>query len=124
MRLDYISCILTIGSTILVGRRFWQGWIVAGVNSLIICYIGLQTSQIGFVPANLFCIALYAYNIMQWRQPMDRESQSVNLSDRLLRHFNRRKIAKRALLNRVIPQSHDSATRGRNRIRRRHLSAR
>lgn len=124
MRLDYISCILTIGSTILVGRRLWQGWIVAGVNSLIICYIGLQTSQIGFVPANLFCVAIYAYNIMQWRHPRERESHSVNLSDRLLRHFSRRKIAKRALLNRVIPQSHVSATRGRNRIRRRKLSAR
>ncbi|HUO60138.1 MAG TPA: hypothetical protein VMU24_05675 [Candidatus Acidoferrales bacterium] len=66
-RLDYLSCLLTIGSTVLVGRRLWHGWLVAGANSLIICYIGLKTSQTGFIPANLFCLAMYAYNIMQWR---------------------------------------------------------
>jgi hypothetical protein len=68
LRLDYISCLLTIASTILIGRRKWQGWIVAGVNSLVICVIGLRTTQLGFIPANLFCLALYAYNLMQWRQ--------------------------------------------------------
>jgi hypothetical protein len=69
-RLDYISCVLTIASTILVGRRMWQGWIIAGVNSLIICFIGMRTAQLGFIPANLFCLAIYIYNIMQWRNPL------------------------------------------------------
>jgi hypothetical protein len=68
-RLDYISCLLTVASTVLVGRRMWQGWIIAGANSLIICLIGLRTSQIGFIPANLFCLAIYIYNVMQWRSP-------------------------------------------------------
>ena len=67
--LDYISCLLTVVSTVLVGRRMWQGWIIAGANSLIICWIGLRTSQIGFIPANLFCLAIYIYNILQWRSP-------------------------------------------------------
>jgi hypothetical protein len=65
--LDYISCFLTITSTALVGRRLWHGWVVAGVNSVIISLIGLQTGQWGFVPANLFCIAIYFYNIRRWR---------------------------------------------------------
>jgi hypothetical protein len=69
-RLDYISCLLTVASTVLVGRRMWQGWIIAGANSLIICLIGLRTSQIGFIPANLFCLAIYIYNVMQWRSPL------------------------------------------------------
>lgn len=69
LRLDYISCCLTIVSTVLVGRRLWQGWIVAGVNSAVICIIGLDTRQTGFIPANLFCIALYAYNLWNWRAP-------------------------------------------------------
>jgi hypothetical protein len=30
IRLDYISCVLTVLSAILVGRKFWQGWLVAG----------------------------------------------------------------------------------------------
>jgi hypothetical protein len=69
-RLDYISCLLTIISTVLVGRRLWQGWIVAGVNSLIICLIGLRTTQLGFIPANLFCLVIYFHNIVQWRTPL------------------------------------------------------
>jgi hypothetical protein len=68
LRLDYLSCVLTILSTILIGRRCWEGWVVAGVNSLIICIIGIRTAQLGFVPANLFCIALYALNLRTWRK--------------------------------------------------------
>jgi len=67
-RLDYISCVLTVVSTVLVGRKLWQGWVVAGANSVVICCIGLRTAQLGFVPANLFCIALYSYNLWTWRK--------------------------------------------------------
>jgi hypothetical protein len=67
LRLDYISCLLTVVSTILVGRRLWQGWIVAGANSVIICLIGLKTAQIGFIPANVFCLGMYGYNMVNWR---------------------------------------------------------
>jgi hypothetical protein len=41
-RLDYLSCVLTILSTVLVGRKQWTGFVVAGVNSIIICGIGLK----------------------------------------------------------------------------------
>jgi hypothetical protein len=68
-RLDYISCILTISSTILVGRRCWEGWILAGINSVVVCLIGFRTAQFGFIPANLFCIALYVLNLRSWRKP-------------------------------------------------------
>jgi len=66
--LDYISCVLTVVSTLMIGRRLWQGWIVAGVNSVLLCLIGIRTSQFGFVPANLFCIALYSYNVRNWKK--------------------------------------------------------
>ena len=62
LRLDYISCGLTISSTILVGRKRWEGWVVAALNSILICFIGWNTAELGFIPANLFCVALYAYN--------------------------------------------------------------
>lgn len=68
LRLDYISCVLTVVSTILVGKKMWHGWIIAAVNSVVICVIGVRTAQIGFVPANLFCIGLYANNLSQWRR--------------------------------------------------------
>lgn len=67
LRLDYLSCCLTILSTVLLGKRLWHGWIVAGANSLIICVIGMRTAQFGFVPANLLCIGLYANNLLSWR---------------------------------------------------------
>jgi hypothetical protein len=70
LHLDYLSCLLTIASTVLVGRRMWQGWVVAGVNSVILCAIGLRTGQWGFVPANIFCLAIYAYNLRSWRVPV------------------------------------------------------
>ena len=79
LHLDYLSCLLTILSTVMVGRRMWQGWLVAGANSVIICAIGIHTRQWGFVPANLFCIGIYLLNIQSWR----RQSPSVLVSDTL-----------------------------------------
>ncbi len=65
-RLDYLSCCLTVLSTILVGRKRWTGLAVAGLNSAIICVIGLRTGQFGFIPANLFCIGVYVFSIRSW----------------------------------------------------------
>lgn len=65
-RLDYLSCFLTVISTILVGRKLWTGLVVAGINSAVICIIGLKTAQLGFVPANLFCIVVYVFSIRSW----------------------------------------------------------
>jgi hypothetical protein len=84
LRLDYLSCLLTIVSTVLIGRRKWQGWIVAGINSIIVCVIGMRTAQTGFIPANLFCIAMYAYNVLAWRNlPGQTGSPRATASDRL-----------------------------------------
>ncbi|HLV96572.1 MAG TPA: hypothetical protein VKS44_15375 [Candidatus Acidoferrales bacterium] len=76
LRLDYLSCVLTIVSTVLVGKKMWHGWIVAGVNSVVICWIGIRTAQFGFVPANLFCIGLYANNLCQWRLKVPKRSNA------------------------------------------------
>ena len=71
-RLDYFSCILTVVSTVLLGKRYWEGWILAAINSAVVCVIGFRTAQFGFIPANLFCIALYALNLRSWRKPETR----------------------------------------------------
>ncbi len=68
-RLDYLSCVLTIASTILVGRRCWEGWALAGVNSVVVCVIGFKTAQMGFIPANVFCLVMSAVNLRAWRKP-------------------------------------------------------
>jgi len=67
LRLDYISCLLTVLSTVRVGRRMWQGWLIASANSAVIGVIAFRTAQLGFVPANVFCLAIYGYNIAKWK---------------------------------------------------------
>jgi len=67
IRLDYLSCVLTVLATVLIGKKLWQGWVIAGINSAVVCVIGIRTAQFGFVPANLLCIALYTSNLLSWR---------------------------------------------------------
>jgi len=64
--LDYLSCFFTVLATILLARKSWIGLLVAIVNSLIVCVIGLRTSQLGFIPANLFCICVYGFSMRPW----------------------------------------------------------
>ena len=66
LRLDYLSCLLTIVATILVSRKKWTGLIVSGVNSVIVCVIALHTSQYGFIPANMFCVCVYSFSLKSW----------------------------------------------------------
>jgi hypothetical protein len=80
LRLDYLSCVLTIASTILVGRRCWEGWALAGVNSILICVIGMRTEQLGFIPANMFCMVVSAINLRAWRQPVVAEIQNASIT--------------------------------------------
>ena len=65
-RLDYLSCLLTVVSTVLVGRKVWAGFVIAGANSLIISFIAFETHQTGFIPANVFCIVIYVFSIRAW----------------------------------------------------------
>jgi len=80
IRLDYLSCVLTVVSTILVEKKMWHGWAVAAVNSLVLCAIGIRTAQFGFVPANLFCIGLYANYLSRWRPKMEKQRTSARES--------------------------------------------
>lgn len=87
--LDYLSCFLTVLATILLARKSWIGLLLAIANSLIVCVIGLRTSQIGFIPANLFCICVYAFSMRQWHKEQihanrdqARRQDSVQFADR------------------------------------------
>jgi hypothetical protein len=128
LRLDYLSCLLTILSTVMVGRRKWQGWLVAGANSVIISVIGLKTGQWGFVPANAFCIAIYLYNIRKWRSP-ENESAMPGVSDSLnhrsaipAEHINISAVS--AACRRMGRHTGDERTAVGNRIRARRISHR
>jgi hypothetical protein len=81
-RLDYLSCFLTVVATFLVGRKMWTGLVVSGVNSLIVCVIGLHTSQYGFIPANVFCICINAFNLRAWLKMQKDPSESTTDASR------------------------------------------
>jgi hypothetical protein len=76
-RLDYLSCLLTVVATVLVGRKMWTGLVVSGLNSFIVCVIGLHTSQYGFIPANVFCICINAFNLRAWLKVHEQPSEST-----------------------------------------------
>ena len=78
VRLDYISCVLTVLGAILLGKKLWQGWVVCAINSAVVCVIGARTAQFGFIPANLFCIALYTVNLRTWRFGPQKGSEADN----------------------------------------------
>jgi nicotinamide riboside transporter PnuC len=78
--LDYLSCFLTVLATILLARKSWIGLLIAIVNSLIVCAIALRTSQLGLIPANLFCICIYAFGTRSWlkeRTHTNRDQRTV-----------------------------------------------
>jgi hypothetical protein len=77
IRLDYLSCFLTVVATTLIGRKMWTGLVVSAVNSLIVCVIALHTSQYGFIPANVFCICINAFNLRAWLKVRKNSSQST-----------------------------------------------
>jgi len=81
LRLDYVSCVLTISSTILVGRRCWEGWALAGLNSVLVCIIGLRTDQLGFIPANVFCMVMSAIHLRAWRKSGAAQETSLDAID-------------------------------------------
>jgi len=78
-RLDYLSCFLTILATILVARKSWTGLVVSSINCLVVCVIGLRTSQLGFIPANLFCICMYVFSIRSWLRDKHNHGEAGNL---------------------------------------------
>jgi len=96
-RLDYLSCFLTVVATILVGRKMWTGLVVSGVNSLIVCVIGLHTSQYGFIPANVFCICINVFNLRAWLKVQKYPSESTtDASSELVASCKRMSTSKKA----------------------------
>jgi len=102
-QLDYLSCFLTVVATILVGRKMWTGLVVSGVNSLIVCVIGLHTSQYGFIAANVFCICVNAFNLRAWLQVQKHPSESTtDAGSEVVAGCKRISTSKRAATRRLL----------------------
>jgi hypothetical protein len=102
-RLDYLSCFLTVVATILLGKKMWTGLVVSGVNSLIVCVIGLHTSQYGFIPANLFCICMNAFNLRAWlKMQKDPSESTTDASSELVAGCKRVSTSTKAATRRFI----------------------
>jgi hypothetical protein len=81
--------LLTVLSTVLVGRKSWIGLAVGGVNSVVICVIGFRTSQLGFIPANVFCIIVYGLSIRSWIREGNSKAADPAIESIELRSGNR-----------------------------------
>ncbi|RZU40848.1 hypothetical protein BDD14_2334 [Edaphobacter modestus] len=102
-QLDYLSCLLTVVATILVGKKMWTGLVVSCVNSLIVCVIGMHTAQYGFIPANVFCICINAYNLRAWSKMQEDPSESTtDASSELVAACRQMSTAKRGATRRLI----------------------
>jgi len=102
-QLDYLSCFLTVVATILVGRKMWTGLVVSGGNSLIVCVIGLHTSQYGFIPANVFCICINAFNLRAWLKVQKYPAESAtDANSELAACCKRMSTSKKAATRRLI----------------------
>jgi len=102
-RLDYLSCFLTVVATILVGRKMWSGLVVSGVNSLIVCVIGLHTFQYGFIPANVFCICINAFNLRVWlRVKKDLSESTTDANIEPVARFKRMSTSNKSATRRLI----------------------
>jgi hypothetical protein len=111
-RLDYLSCFLTVVATILVGRKMWTGLVVSGANSLIVCVIALHTSQYGFIPANVFCICINAFNLRTWLKVQKDPPESItDASSELLTGCKRMSRSNRAARPHLIIGRDFSKTR-------------
>ncbi|MCU1247356.1 MAG: hypothetical protein JWQ49_385 [Edaphobacter sp.] len=111
-RLDYLSCLLTVVATILLGRKMWTGLVVSGVNSLIVCVIGLHTSQYGFIPANVFCICMNAFSLRAWLKVHKDPSESTDTSSEMVARCKRMSTSKKAVTRRLINSFRSAATEG------------
>jgi hypothetical protein len=111
-RLDYLSCFLTVVATILLGRKMWAGLVISGLNSLIVCVIGLHTSQYGFIPANVFCICINAFNLRTWlKVQKDPPKSTTKASSQLLTGCKRVSTSNKAARRPLIKLSRICETR-------------
>jgi hypothetical protein len=102
-RLDYLSCFLTVVATILLGRKMWTGLVVSGVNSLIVCVIGLHTAQYGFIPANVFCICINVFNLRAWwKMQKDLSESTTDARSELVVGCKRRSTSRKAATRRLM----------------------
>src|SRR5258708_12954265 len=64
IRLDYLSCILTVLATVLIGKKLWQGWVFAALNTAVVCVLCVPPPQLAFVPSTLLCIPPSTRNLL------------------------------------------------------------
>jgi len=78
MRWDIISAVLTFTSMLAVGQRKWQGWGLAFLNSVAVCILAIHVApkQWALIPTNVFCLVIYARNLIKWRRDYQQPSVS------------------------------------------------
>lgn len=61
-------CLLGSAGLVVVGRKYWWGWLVLLANEILWVVYGWMTGQYGFILAAIIYGAVYLHNINHWRR--------------------------------------------------------
>lgn len=89
MRWDIISAVLTLASMLAIGQRKWQGWGLAFLNSVTVCILAVHVApkQWALIPTNLFCLVIYARNLIKWQLDERRQKATQATPRKNYRHI-------------------------------------
>lgn len=69
MTLDWVTGAMTILGMELIGRKYWQGWLVGLVNQVLWAALIYQRELYGLIPLTAILTWRYANHLMVWRKP-------------------------------------------------------
>lgn len=66
--MDWITGALTLLAMELVGRKYWQGWLVGLFNQGFWAYLIIEKQLYGLIPLTAILTWRYASHLVMWRQ--------------------------------------------------------
>jgi hypothetical protein len=65
---SWALCVLGSAGLLVVGRKYWWGWLVLLANEILWVVYGWKTSQYGFIVAAMIYGAVYIHNMSHWKR--------------------------------------------------------
>lgn len=64
---SWALCIFGSAGLLVVGKKYWWGWLVLLANETLWIAYGWKTGQYGFIVAAIIYGAVYINNLTKWR---------------------------------------------------------
>jgi hypothetical protein len=66
--MDWLTGAMTVLAMELIGRKYWQGWLVGLVNQFLWLYLIIDTSLWGLLPLTAILSWRYITHLIVWRR--------------------------------------------------------